>query len=100
MWTKQSILATLRSHLPHLAAEFGIRRIGLFGSHAKGVQCEASDIDLLAEFIEPPGLRFIELVEYLESLFGTSVDLLTPAGVGSIRDPQVAADIHNSVVYA
>lgn len=99
-WTRRSILATLRSHLPRLSEELGVRRIALFGSHARGAESQGSDIDLLAELDEAPGLRFVELVEELESLFGTRVDLLTPAGVGSICDPQTAANIRRSLVYA
>lgn len=49
MLTRDGILETLRAHRAHLASEFGVRRIGLFGSYAKGEQHEASDIDVLAE---------------------------------------------------
>ena len=100
MMTKDGILETLRSHRARLAFEFGVQRIGLFGSYAKGEQDEASDIDLLAEFERPPGLKFVEFTEYLESLFGKSVDVLTPAGVQAIRNPQVARNIQKTVIYA
>ena len=100
MLTKDGILETLRSDYTYLAAEFGVRRIGLFGSYARGKQREGSDIDLLAEFDRPPGLKFVDLTRYLESLFGKSVDVLTPAGVRAIRNPQVATDIRKTVIYA
>ena len=100
MLTKDGILETLRSHHEYLASEFGVRRIGLFGSYAKGHQDEGSDIDLIADFDRVPGLKFVELTEYLESLFGRSVDVLTQAGVQSIRNPRLAARIRGSVVYA
>ena len=100
MLTKDGILETLRSHRTRLALEFGVRRIGLFGSYARNEQGETSDIDLLAEFDPPPGLTFIEFTEYLESLFGKSVDVLTPAGIQAIRNPQVAQNIQETVIYA
>jgi hypothetical protein len=83
-----------------LALEFGVRRIGLFGSYARNEQGETSDIDLLAEFDTTPGLKFIELTEYLESLFGRSVDVLTPVGIQTIRNPRVAQKIQETVIYA
>ena len=100
MLTKDGILKILRSHRARLAHEFGVRRIGLFGSYARNEQGATSDIDLLAEFDTPPGLKFIELTEYLESLFGRSVDVLTPVGVQTIRNRQVAQNIQETVIYA
>lgn len=100
MLTKDAILETLRTHDQFLVSEFGVRRIGIFGSWAKGEQREGSDIDLFAEFDRTPGLRFVELTQYLESLFGTSVDVLTPAGVQAIRNPRIAEDIRQTVIYA
>jgi hypothetical protein len=100
MLTTDLILETLRSQHRYLASEFGVRRIGLFGSWARGEGREASDIDVLAEFDRSPGLKFIELTQYLESLFGRSVDVLTPAGVEAIRNPRIAQDIRKTVVYA
>lgn len=100
MLTKDRILRTLRSHQERLASEFGVSRIGLFGSYAQGEQREASDIDFVAELDRPLGLKFIELTRYLESLFGKPVDVLTPAGIQAIRNPQVAARIQETIIYA
>jgi len=99
MLTKERIFAMLREQNPHLAREFGVRRIGLFGSFAKGQANEASDIDLIVEFERPIGLRFVELVEHLETVFGRKVDLLTPAGIQGIRRKDVAKAINESVLY-
>ena len=59
---------------------------------------ESSDIDLIIEFQRPIGLKFMELIEYLENLLGRKVDVLTPAGLRSIRLPEVARQIEKSVV--
>ena len=67
-----------------------------FGSYAKGVPHEQSDIDLIAEFNAPIGLKFIEFTEYLEHLLGTPVDVLTPAGIQGIRNPK---DIQETILY-
>jgi predicted nucleotidyltransferase len=76
-----------------------VSKIGLFGSYAKGRPDETSDIDLLLEFERPIGLRFIELVDYLENLLGRKVDVLTPAGIQNIRIERIARSISQSVVY-
>lgn len=57
----------------------GIRRASLFGSYAKGVPTEKSDVDLLIEF-EPgrtPDLfQFIGIKRELEENLGKPVDLV------------------------
>jgi predicted nucleotidyltransferase len=99
MLTKESITRVLREKYPHLAAEYGVKRIGLFGSYAKDIPTEASDIDLVVEFERPLGFKFIELSEYLEQLLGQKVDILTPAGIQGIRIPHIAQNIGESIVY-
>ncbi len=99
MLTIQQITNILRQQLPYLSTEYGIMRLGIFGSYAKGVAQEKSDIDLVVEFKTPLGLRFIEFTDYLEQLFHTPVDVLTPAGIQAIRNPNVAREIQESIVY-
>ena len=99
MLTREKVVELLRENYPHLAAEYGVSKIGLFGSFAKGTFDEASDVDVIVEFERPIGFKFIELTEYLERLFGRKVDVLTPAGLDGIRVPQVARNISESIVY-
>ena len=99
MLTKEEITKTLREHYPHLASTYGVKRIGLFGSYAKGTPSETSDIDLVVEFNRPIGLQFVAFVEYLEALLGKSVDVLTPAGIQSIRIDRIARSIEENTVY-
>jgi uncharacterized protein len=99
MLTREKILELLQAKYPFLAAEFGVSKIGLFGSFAKGQPDETSDIDIIVEFDRPIGFRFIELVEYLENLLGRKVDVLTPQGIQGIRIERVAKSIAESIVY-
>lgn len=99
MLTRETITQRLQESYPYLAAEFGVRRLGLFGSFARGTASEASDVDVVVEFQRPIGLRFVELVDYLEQLLGRKVDVLTPAGVQAIRIQDVARRISESVIY-
>ncbi len=50
MLTKESIIRVLREKYLYLAAEYGVKRIGLFGSYARDVPTESSNIDLVVEF--------------------------------------------------
>ena len=56
-----------------------IEGVYLFGSYARGEQTSESDIDLLVELREPIGMfKFLDLEEYLETIFNKKIDLGTP----------------------
>lgn len=97
--SKEDIITILKKELPYLRNFFGVKRIGLFGSFAKGIQREDSDVDIVVEFEKPIGLKFIEMADHIEKILGKKVDILTPAGIKSIRIKQVAEDIKKSIVY-
>ena len=99
MVAKAEIVALLREEYPYLAAEYGVKKVGLFGSYAGGVPDEASDVDIIVEFDRPIGFRFVEFAEYLERLLGKKVDVLTRAGIQGIRIASVAQDIEENIVY-
>ena len=99
MLTRDEIIQLLRTEHPYLAKEFGVSRIGLFGSYATGRPSENSDIDLFVEFEQPIGFRFLELVDYLEAILGSKVDVLTRAGIQNIRIDRVGKAISESVMY-
>jgi predicted nucleotidyltransferase len=96
--TRAGILKALREHDEELK-KYSVKRIGLFGSYARGEQKRGSDIDFLVEFETPTYDNFYDLIVYLEKLFGRKVEVLTPDGVDSIRVPEVAQSIRDSVVY-
>jgi predicted nucleotidyltransferase len=99
MLTKEKITKVLQESYPYLASEYGVKRIGLFGSYAKDTSTETSDVDIVVEFDRPIGFRFAEFAEYLESLLGKRVDVLTPAGIQGIRIERIARSIEESIVY-
>lgn len=98
--SRKQILDKLREELPNLKNKFNVKRIGVFGSYAGDTQLPESDIDLIVEFEKPIGLLFMDLIESLENLFEKKVDILTSAGLKSIRIKKVAEDIERSIVYA
>ena len=70
--------AVIQAHLAELLA-LGARRLGVFGSFARGEARADSDVDVYVEFDE--GKRtydnFFALHELLENLLGRRVDLVT-----------------------
>lgn len=51
--------------------------MSLFGSYTKGQERSGSDLDILVEYTELPGLiKYIELENRLSDLLGIKVDLV------------------------
>jgi predicted nucleotidyltransferase len=94
-----SKIQQIKQHYTHLSNEFKIDKIGVFGSVAKQTDTENSDIDIIVEFKEPIGFKFIELVGYLETILDSKVDVLTPDGINNIRIKKVADDIKRNIIY-
>jgi uncharacterized protein len=99
MKTHNATLKLVKEKYPYLLAEFGVEKIGVFGSIAKGIEKEDSDIDIVVKLQKPLGLKFTELVEYLENLFHKKVDVLTQDGIENIRIKEVAEDIKRNIIY-
>ncbi|MCA9408867.1 MAG: nucleotidyltransferase family protein [Candidatus Omnitrophica bacterium] len=99
MLSKDNIIKILNEEKAFLKKQFGIKRIAIFGSFAKGTQEKNSDIDIFVEYDKPLGLRFIHLIDYLDGKLGRKTDILTPGGIQGIRLKKVAEDIKRSLIY-
>lgn len=98
--TKEKITEILSEKSEYLASEYGVKRIGIFGSYAKGTSHDpTSDVDIVVEFDRPIGFKFMELADYLEDILGKPVDLLTENVLQSIRHPHIAQSIRESIIY-
>ena len=97
--TKEKITNILSEKSEYLAEVYGVKRIGLFGSYAKGTHTNDSDVDIIVEFETPLGFKFMEFADYLEEILGKPVDVLTVGGLQGIRIPHVAQSIKESIVY-
>ena len=71
-------LTVIQAHLAELLA-LGARRIGVFGSFARGEERGDSDVDVYVEFNEAQRTydNFFALHERLENLLARRVDLVT-----------------------
>lgn len=71
------IVRALREIVPDLAERRGVKRLGIFGSYARGEADEESDLDILVEFERAPTLwEFIRLERELGDKLGVRVDLV------------------------
>lgn len=89
-------LKAIQNHRLVLTERYKVKEIGIFGSVVRGGQKQRSDIDILVDFDEVPGLlKFIELERYLEKVLKKKVDLVEKQGLR----PQLRDIILNEVVY-
>ena len=78
MTTFREITATIRSNRKELQQDYGLLKIGIFGSYARDEQDKNSDIDILVEIKRPMGLiKLMGLERRLSGLLNTKVDLVT-----------------------
>ena len=76
--------------------DFGVDRIGLFGSYIRNEQSDGSDIDLLVEFDKDKKTfrNLIALAEYAESIFGKQVEVVTPESLSPYLAPYIKKEVH------
>lgn len=94
---KHEIFNIIKINKKHLK-KYGVKRIGLFGSYAKGNQKEHSDLDFIIEFEEGKKSfdNYMELNFLLKDLFDKDIDLVI---AGTIK-PELKDSIMESVEYA
>lgn len=93
----EEIRAILSQHKEELHARFGVRRLGIFGSYARGENSPVSDVDILVELERPMGWEIVDLHRYLEELLGLRVDLVTPGALK--RKPLLWRSVQEDLVY-
>ncbi len=77
MKTKDEIIAALRIFKEEFGEKYGIEKIGLFGSVARGEHKENSDIDVCVKLQNPDYFTRMEIKESLEELFNQKVDVVS-----------------------
>lgn len=81
--------------MPYLKERFSVSYIGLFGSYSRGEQKESSDIDILVEFNKSTFDNYMELIFYLEELFGEKIELVTKKSL----NPEIAEYVLEDVIW-
>lgn len=81
MRSLQEIKNTLANNRNKLLQDYPIKSMAIFGSYARSEQNGSSDLDILVEFSDKIGIRFIDLAEDLEKIIGFKVDLVSKNGI-------------------
>ncbi len=76
MLTKEQILSSLASYRQEHSQEYGIEEIGIFGSYAKGMEKEESDIDVFVKLRYSNLFLLSRIRIELEELFGKHTDIV------------------------
>jgi len=92
----EAYLNLLRKNKHRYADKYGITRIGIFGSVARGEQTENSDVDICIE-APPMGLfAFSGLYLSIEELLGVSVDIVR---MHKNMNPRFRKQIEKDAIY-
>jgi len=77
MINQQHIIALLKKYKKEQSKRFGVTRMGVFGSVARGSANKNSDIDIVVELNKRNLLNRIGLKMSLEDFLGVPVDVVT-----------------------
>ena len=89
------VIARIRAHAAELHERFGVTRIDVFGSFARGEQRPESDVDLLVEVAEPT----METVFGSERRLGEILGRETQAGSIRAINPRVRPSVEEDLVH-
>ncbi len=92
---REEVLSILRQNQGTIR-NFGVKRLSLFGSFARGEEKAGSDLDFLVEFHHKSFDAYMGLKEYLEGLFQCHVDLVLP----NVIKPRLRSRILGEAVHA
>ena len=73
---REEIIDFLSAHKIEFKQDFGLVKIGLFGSYARGENFEDSDIDIVVELKKPDLFYLIGIKQTVEDALGAKVDVV------------------------
>lgn len=91
---KWDILQKISEH-QDILHNYGVMRLGLFGSFGRGEETSQSDVDFLVVFAPHKKTfnNFMDLSFFLEDLLGRKVDLLTPESLSPIFGHKILSEV-------
>lgn len=94
--TTQEYLQLLKEYKQTRGLLYGISRIGIFGSVARGEQTEDSDVDVCVDLAVPNMFSLVHIKEELRQLFGCEVDVVR---IRQNMDALLKRDIMKEGIY-
>jgi predicted nucleotidyltransferase len=96
MIDKMSIISVLKEAKPSLQKSYGFTSLVLFGSYSRNTAVSGeSDIDVMVEFSEPIGIRFMDLADELGEILKHKVDLVSRKAI----KPKYCKVIEPDLIY-
>jgi uncharacterized protein len=90
----KSMIKSMLIENKKLLKDFGVRKIGLFGSYLHQAETDDSDIDLLVDADDSMSLlRFSDLQIKLTEIFGHQIDLVSVNGISKYIKPTVMREV-------
>lgn len=91
MTTREDILKLLEGQRDAIK-QLGVREMGVFGSFARGDQKATSDVDVLVDLEDHTFDAYMDLLDFLENLFGRKVDLVMKEAIKPIIRKRVLSE--------
>ena len=88
MITLKSIEQTIQSNIEQIRT-YSVISLALFGSYSRQEQDETSDIDFLINFENNTFRNYINLKNFLESLFNKKIDLVCENSLKEMIKPYI-----------
>jgi predicted nucleotidyltransferase len=73
---RNKVLQIIRLHKEKFSEQYGVTKIGIFGSVAKGLTRPGSDVDVVVEMSRPDLFYLVHIKNELEEALGSDVDVL------------------------
>ena len=94
--SRDEVLKKLKNFYILSADRYSLKRIGLFGSVARGEDSLDSDIDIVVEFKKPNLITQAELMLELQKLLGKRVDIVA---IWKQMNPRLKNRIDKEAIY-
>lgn len=94
--SKHDLMVALANNR-EIIKSYGVNSLGIFGSFSRGSFNDASDIDLLVNFIPEKKSfdNFMNLSFFLEDLLGRKVEIVTPQSLSKYIGPHILKEVQN-----
>ena len=92
--TKEHVFTLLQDHA-HQIRQYGVKRLGLFGSFVRQHHHAESDVDVLVEFAPEQKTfdAFMQLASFLQELFERRVELVTTESLSPYLGPHILKEV-------
>ena len=92
--TKQELIKKIQNAQEQIR-NYGVKRLGIFGSFVRNQPEENSDIDLLIEFYpEQKNFdNFMDLAFFLQNLLGRKIEIVTPQSLSKYIGPYILKEV-------